>query len=64
MTVEQAARRMGLTVHAAKTLDTVTVEGPSSKVLELLREIDVQTVILDKSMNLPALPKPKKLAAR
>lgn len=64
LAIEQKARSLGLQAHSAESLNVVSIEGPVHRVLDFLREVDFQTVVLERPLNLSPLPRPQKLAAR
>lgn len=53
------ARALGLVARAAGALNAVLVEGPPLQVLKLLEQVNVESAILDGSMDLRPLPKPR-----
>ena len=57
--VAEKARSLGLSASPATVLNAVTVEGRPSQVLELLDQVDVETAVMERPLNLSPLPKPR-----
>lgn len=57
--VAEKARSLGLSASPASALNAVTVEGRPDQVLELLDQVDVETAVVERPLNLSPLPKPR-----
>ena len=55
----EKAEQMGLVASPASSLNAVTVEGSPQKVLELLKQVDIEAAVVERALDLAPLPRPR-----